>query len=417
MDRSTLLKLSSFGAAALLASCDSHVREFSEEGATRLSGNTDLGFDGTAYANEVQRNTTALLGSVTFASGADAKILKAPFLGQDRYWLSERIHKMIAEKSKEKALGDMKPYEETFPLCDGAKMRMVVVPGGEVTLTAEDGSKKTVKVDPFWMAEIEMTWGIYNYFWQNGKSRLKNGVLEEEDRDSMTPAELVTQPTQQYNDMLRGTHSGDDEFPAMDMTNHAASKFCQWISAQTGRFYRLPTEAEWEFAARGGATTKYFWGDDPDQADEYAWFEDNANLTYQVGKQKKPNKYGLYDMLGNLAEWTLDAHAENSFSKFEDGEANPWNIPTKRYPRSIRGGSFEDGVDGIGCSARFGSDAGLKEEDPQVPKSIWYHTWGQHIGFRIVRPLRVPGAKAMHTLWNTDESSAARNAEDLDTGQ
>ncbi len=123
---------------------------------------------------------------------------------------------------------------------------------------------------------------------------------------------------------------GKDGFPAISMTQHAANKYCEWLSAKTGHFYRLPTEAEWEYAARAGTTTAYFWGDDPAQIGDYCWYGKNSDFKYQKVGKKKPNPWGLYDMLGNVIEWTLDQYDPDFYAN------SPRRIPGTRPPSRIR---------------------------------------------------------------------------------
>lgn len=345
----------------------------------------------------------------------------APMMGQAELELTKKLHEVIQAKSGPSRAEDMESYEEVAPLAKGAKLKMIALPGGEFAMGSpeneegregDEGPRKQVRVEPMWVSEVEIPWALFRAFYENGAARNKDGSLKHVAAD--TPlAQLISQPTPQYNDMFAsGSFESTDEFPAMNMSNHAANKFCQWLSAQTGHFYRLPTEAEWEYAARGGADTAYSWGDDPALAGEFAVYAENSNFTYQKVKQLKPNGYGLYDTAGNVAEWVLDQYTADALQKHKDGNKYQWVVPMRRYPRVFRGGSWlSDAVD-LRCAARDFSTKDLKVQDPQVPKSIWYHTNAQHIGFRVVRPLVTPPAEVMHRYWNTDEWTDVLNSED-----
>ena len=158
----------------------------------------------------------------------------------------------------------------------------------------------------------------------------------------------------------------------------------------------MPTEAEWEYACRAGTTTAYHFGDDADQLDEYACFVDNSenengDYGYQKVGQRKPNAWGLFDMHGNVAEWVLDAYVPTFYEK-STGEAaiNPLCQPTTLYGRVVRGGSWDDDPEMLRSAARRLSEPNWKQQDPQLPQSVWYHTDALTVGFRIVRPLKEP---------------------------
>ena len=167
-------------------------------------------------------------------------------------------------------------------------------------------------------------------------------------------------------------------------------EYCRWLSAKTGKVYRLPTEAEWEYACRAGTKTAYSFGDDPAKLGEYAWYVDNAEKPQPVGK-KKPNPWGLYDMHGNVAEWCLDHYVADTYKHILDRQADasgPVVLPdAKEYPYVARGGSWDDDADKLRSAARRGSNPEWSVQDPQRPQSIWWHTDATFVGFRVVRPL------------------------------
>jgi len=337
---------------------------------------------------------------------------------------TKKIHELVAKEAAP-AADAMKPFSEKVPKAADATFDLVAVPGGEFTIgspageakRAEDeGPQKKLKIEPFWMGRLEVTWDLYQPFMDNQKARNKDGTLNRdnnlttseppEQKDGESLVDVVTQPTPPHLPMHFGMGEGySKQYPAVGVTAHAASKFCEWLSAQTGHFYRLPTEAEWEYACRAGTTTAYSFGDDPAKLDDYAWSVANSEYQYQKVGTKKPNAWGLYDMHGNVAELCLDQYLPDAYAKAADGATNPWVPVTKRYPTVYRGGSWNDDPDKLRSAARGKTDPALKMIDPQVPKSLWYFTNASWLGFRVIRPLKTPSVEEMHRYWNMDGDS------------
>ena len=303
----------------------------------------------------------------------------------------------------------MKPYEERIEHTD-LTLSMVPIPGGRFTMGSpeqeadrndDEGPQREVEISPFWMSKFEITWDQYDV-WGEGVDQLRRQLfsLPQTPRDLLVDG--VTKPTEPYTDMSFGMGKGNN--PAICMTQHAARTFCQWLSVKTGRYYRLPTEAEWEYACRAGTKTAYSFGDDPSDLDLHAWYFDNSDGRYQEVGQKKPNPWGLHDMHGNAAEWVLDQYAERYSDDAQPApEKDPLRIPTTLYPRVVRGGSWDDDPDRLRSAARVASDESWKDQDPQIPQSIWYHTDALGVGFRVVRPLVEPSAEEKAAKWEKTE--------------
>jgi len=298
----------------------------------------------------------------------------------------------------------MKSYTEEISGV-GVKFDMLPIPAGEYLMGSpeseadrneDEGPQVKVKIEPFWMGKYEVTWDEYDVWsFRLDIQRRKLSSVPATKRDVVSDA--VTRPTPPYTDMTFGM--GHDGYPAICMTQHAAKMYCRWLSEKTGHYYRLPTEAEWEYACRAGSSTAYSFGDDADSLDDYGWFYDNSDEQYhQIGK-KKPNPWGLYDMHGNVSEWVLDRYTADWYAK--GAGKSPLNVPTDMYPRIVRGGSWDDDPDGLRSASRYASDPEWKYQDPQIPKSIWYHTDALHVGFRVVRPLNPP-VKADRTKLKLD---------------
>jgi formylglycine-generating enzyme required for sulfatase activity len=309
----------------------------------------------------------------------------------------KQLHGRIVQNSTEKSEAEMKPYTKEIART-GVSFHMVPIQGGTFRMGTPESEKghaqderpqRAVTVAPFWMGKYEVTWDEYRLFMFS--------QMAKEERGDDQALDAISRPTRPYVEMSFGM--GISGYPAISMTQHAANKFAQWLSARTGQFYRLPTEAEWEYACRAGTNSAYSFGDDPTQLGDYAVFSQSAGSTYAKVGTKKPNPWGLYDMHGNVMEWTLDQYDPQGYGGL--GGDNPWNKATQPYPHAVRGGSWLDGATQLRCGARVASDPSWKQQDPQLPKSIWYHTDAQGLGFRLVRPLQVPSVQQMYEYWNS----------------
>ncbi|MCC7476740.1 MAG: SUMF1/EgtB/PvdO family nonheme iron enzyme [Pirellulales bacterium] len=324
----------------------------------------------------------------------------------DNLELVRRIHAKIVARAKEEA-GEMANYSSKVPET-GAKYHMVAVPGGKFTMGSpedepgrqpNEGPQTSVEVEPFWLGQYEVTWDEYEPFMITRVDRYKNGARKDFDPKVHSDIDAVTSPTPPYVEMSFGM--GQRGYPAISMTQHGANKYCEWLSAQTGHFYRLPTEAEWEYACRAGTTTAYSFGDDPAGLGAYAWYYENSEDKYQKVGTKKPNPWGLYDMHGNVAEWTADQYVADYFSQLAQPAVNPFVRPSSLYPRCVRGGGWESDPEPLRSAARRGSEPSWQQQDPQLPKSVWYLTDAPWLGFRLARPKKIPSAEEMYFYWNS----------------
>jgi formylglycine-generating enzyme required for sulfatase activity len=307
---------------------------------------------------------------------------------------------------------EMKPYTELIEHTD-ARIEMVPIRGGRFLMGSpesekgrypDEGPQHEVEISPFWMGKYEITWDVYEV-WMSDLDILRRQLagIPETPRDKLAEVFQISQPTKPYTDMTFGM--GKRGYPAICMTQHAARVFCKWLSAKTGRYYRLPTEAEWEYACRAGTTTAYSFGDDPAGLAEHAWYLENSGEKYQKVGQKRPNPWGLYDMHGNVAEWCLDQYTTDFYQKCKEQGVvkDPLAIPLTEYKRVVRGGSWDDGVRRTRSAARMYSTPDWKQQDPQVPQSIWYFTDALFLGFRVVRPLVEPSEDEKAAKWDRSE--------------
>jgi len=307
---------------------------------------------------------------------------------------------------------DFSEYEEQIITSD-LIFEMVPVKGGEFTMGSslddpnrgvDEWPAHQVEVSDFWIGKHELTWDLYELWMLNiDRDNRAYKKLEETKADALSDA--VTKPTAPYTDMTFGM--GKSGYPAICMTQLSAKMYSMWMSARTGRFYRLPTEAEWEYACKAGTTTAYYFGDESEKLGEHSWFLNNSYFQYQPVGQKPANPFGLYDMHGNVWEWTLDQYAPPPSAPPSAKRTNPLAIPTSLYPRVVKGGSWDDGVKNHRSSSRMASEESWKQQDPQIPKSVWYHTDALFVGFRLVRPREIPSIEEIEKFWPSEEEILA----------
>ncbi|MBD0832947.1 formylglycine-generating enzyme family protein [Aestuariibaculum sediminum] len=280
-------------------------------------------------------------------------------------------------------------YSQSVPGTEIA-IELVAVSGGTFNMGNANGNLDEqpvhkVSVNDLWMGKYEITWEQYDAFVY---ATFEDSQFQDKSKLEALGIDAISGATPPYVDMSfnmgKGTH------PAVNMTQYAALMFCKWLTSKTGIFYRLPTEAEWEYVCKTSNTKK-------DNLNDISWYDGNSEEKYHETGSKSANNLGIYDLLGNVSEWVLDQYDENYYKN--STEDNPWNKPTKLYSRVLRGGSWKDTSDKICCTSRQASNPKWKRRDPQIPKSNWWHTDAPFIGFRVVRPKIQPSKEEIKTYW------------------
>ncbi|CAL1521041.1 SUMF1/EgtB/PvdO family nonheme iron enzyme [Chitinophaga sp. MM2321] len=293
-------------------------------------------------------------------------------------------------------------YEQQIPGTT-VSFKMVPIKGGAFTLGSpenekgrkkDEGPAKNVELSDFWMGAMEVTFDEYD-------------IYADAEKDKTPVPDGMTRPSPPYIDLTLGMGKSGG-FPANSMSQYGALMYCKWLYAKTGVFYRLPTAAEWEYACRAGATTAYPFGNDESQLKDYAWYKGNSEEKYHKVGQLKPNAWGLYDMLGNMGEWTMDQYEENGVANATGKD--PWIVPTAKTPRVVKGGNYTDAAPQLRSAARLKSDPIWNRRDPQIPKSFWWNADAPFIGFRVVRPVHQPTAEEAQQFFedNIDKYKGAR---------
>ncbi len=361
----------------------------------------------------------------------------ASILGRTAVALSMSIGAVVAQDAKGAA--EMQEYSISLPPTtgEGAAVEIPMVPirvgedgypetflmgspADEAGRGDDEGPQVRVKVEPLWIGKFEITWDVYNrfraaYVAQGGEGLGKDAASAEQWADAVSlPTPLYEQDSAPILEGM-GTAGG---FPVANISQFAARQFTKWLSVQTGQFYRLPTEAEWEYVARAGTDTAFDFGDDPADLESHGWFFDNSlyddpnqgHPDFGAGYRKvgsaTPNAWGVFDMHGNVAEWCLDQYVADRYAGLK-GDVVDWRDavvwPVATFPCVVRGGSWEADAERCRAAARIPSTPAWQERDPQLPKSIWWFTDAFHVGFRIVRPLRTPSREEQLRAWESQD--------------
>ena len=298
-------------------------------------------------------------------------------------------------------------FMETIP-GTAASISMIAVPGGEFTMGSpsdepfrkeNEGPQRKVKVSPFFMGEVEVTWDQFWAFYSETMSEGRTPPAVIYANNSRDDIDAVSGPTPPFGLPDQGWGMGSR--PAITMTHYSAQTFCQWLSLKTGRKYRLPTEAEWEYAARGGTATPYFFEGNPKKLSNegflksifkpdttgiysHAVYVNNSGNRTQEPSEARPNPFGLKNMLGNVMEYCSDWYAEDAYKSVSDGELDPKG-PSEGTEHVVRGGHYNSDAAELRSAARSHTehDDWLRT-DPQNPKSIWWYSDVKGIGFRVV---------------------------------
>lgn len=299
-----------------------------------------------------------------------------------------------AKLSKVVVAAEQAAYQASIPE-SSISFQMQPIPAGafqmgcnaeEVGAAAGESPSHKVQVSGFWMGAFEITWDEYQLY----------------QLDRVANVDGVTGPTPPYVPMNFGMPV--EGHPAISMTQYAARQYCKWLSIKTGDFYRLPTEAEWEYACRAGSSSAYSFASDSSALAEYAWYFGNSDDSYHEVGLKKPNAFGLFDMHGNVAEWVLDGFVEDIYERRSEQSSaamDPLNWASTEYGRVVRGGSWDDDPELLRSAARRVSNEDWKQDDPQMPQSIWYLTSARFVGFRIVRPYDEPSEEEKRRYWES----------------
>lgn len=301
-----------------------------------------------------------------------------------------------------------KSYTEQIP-GSTVSFNMIAVPGGtfkmgspdtELFRKADEGPVRDVDISSFFMAEIEVSWEEYLAFYAQTASEGRSTDTEGSRNKENSGADAISGATPPYGQPDQNWGMG--KRPEISASYHAAETYCKWLSMVTGKTYRLPREAEWEYACRGGSSSAYFFPGDPKKfqktglkawlsgndttvINSYAIYRDNSMTKTHLPERVKPNPFGLRNMVGNVSEFCSDWYSSDAYSGYPVGVLKDPKGPETGTEHVIRGGSYLDMAGNLRSASRdYTKSESWLRTDPQIPKSKWWYSDCFNVGFRVV---------------------------------
>jgi formylglycine-generating enzyme required for sulfatase activity len=299
-------------------------------------------------------------------------------------------------------------YTEKIP-SSSISFKMIAIPGGSFRMGSpadepfrkeDEGPVKEVEISSFFMAEVEVTWDEYLAFYAQTAAEGRSTDTEGIRSGPQSETDAISGATPPYGQPDQGWGMG--QRPAISFSYHAAETYCRWLTQVTGKTYRLPTEAEWEYACRAGTTTPYFFPGDPEKFEKtgfraklskndtavintYIIYKGNSPSKTQPPDEVKPNPFGLKNMLGNVAEFCADWYQPDAYAQYTEDVVKDPPGPESGTEHVVRGGSFQDNAGMLRSAVRnYTRTEDWLRTDPQIPKSIWWYSDCFNVGFRVV---------------------------------
>lgn len=319
--------------------------------------------------------------------------------------VSSAAKEIFAEAAK---VTEFKNYTERIPKSP-VSFNMIAIPGGTFKMGSppnepfrkkDEGPVREVEISPFFMSEIEVSWDEYLAFYAQTATEGRTTDTEGVRKKKTLETDAISGATPPYGQPDQGWGLG--KRPAISVSFHAAETYCKWLTSVTGKTYRLPTEAEWEYACRAGTSGPYFFPGNPRKFEKsglssklskndtavintYIIYKGNSPTKTQTPDRVKPNPFGLKNMAGNVAEFCSDWYQADVYSKYPAGIIKDPKGPDTGTEHVVRGGSFQSTADVLRSAARdYTRTETWLRTDPQMPKSIWWYSDCFNVGFRVV---------------------------------